>query len=133
MSLTPSSLKLLDKVHPDLIKILKLAASRTKLAVKITCGKRSMAEQRHMVEIKASKTMNSRHLIGPDGFAHAVDVAFVVRGKTRFDWPLYYEFEPLMKAAAKELHLPIEWGGDWESFKDGPHFQLPYGAKYPQP
>ena len=21
--------------------------------------------------------------------------------------------------------LPIEWGGDWVSFKDGPHFQLP--------
>ena len=21
--------------------------------------------------------------------------------------------------------VPIEWGGDWRTFKDGPHFQLP--------
>ena len=26
--------------------------------------------------------------------------------------------------------VPIEWGGDWRTFKDGPHFQLPWG-KYP--
>ncbi|EGY9805794.1 M15 family metallopeptidase, partial [Escherichia coli] len=23
-----------------------------------------------------------------------------------------------------------EWGGDWKTLKDGPHFQLPHGA-YP--
>ena len=25
---------------------------------------------------------------------------------------------------------PVEWGGDWKTLKDGPHFQLPHGA-YP--
>ncbi|EHW5162789.1 TPA: M15 family metallopeptidase, partial [Escherichia coli] len=24
----------------------------------------------------------------------------------------------------------VEWGGDWKTLKDGPHFQLPHGA-YP--
>jgi len=28
------------------------------------------------------------------------------------------------------VKVPIEWGGDWKTFKDGPHFQLPH-AKYP--
>jgi len=23
------------------------------------------------------------------------------------------------------LRIPIEWGGDWKSFPDGPHYQLP--------
>jgi peptidoglycan L-alanyl-D-glutamate endopeptidase CwlK len=32
-----------------------------------------------------------------------------------------------MKQAAYELNIKIEWGGDWKSFKDGPHFQLPKG------
>ncbi|HCB7677349.1 TPA: M15 family metallopeptidase, partial [Escherichia coli] len=26
--------------------------------------------------------------------------------------------------------IPVEWGGDWKTLKDGPHFQLPHGA-YP--
>ena len=29
-----------------------------------------------------------------------------------------------MKQAAKELGVNIVWGGDWKSFKDGPHFQI---------
>jgi peptidoglycan L-alanyl-D-glutamate endopeptidase CwlK len=29
-----------------------------------------------------------------------------------------------MKQAAMDLGVQIEWGGDWTSFKDGPHFQL---------
>ena len=33
-------------------------------------------------------------------------------------------------AAAANLGTPIEWGGDWVSFKDGPHWQLPH-AEYP--
>ncbi|CAK1691465.1 hypothetical protein VCRA2119O147_7240001 [Vibrio crassostreae] len=28
------------------------------------------------------------------------------------------------KQAAKELNVPIVWGGDWVSFKDGPHVEL---------
>ena len=35
-----------------------------------------------------------------------------------------------MKAAALELQVAIEWGGDWKSFKDGPHFQLTW-EEYP--
>jgi peptidoglycan L-alanyl-D-glutamate endopeptidase CwlK len=30
-----------------------------------------------------------------------------------------------MKLAAEQLDIPLEWGGDWISFQDGPHFQLP--------
>lgn len=39
--------------------------------------------------------------------------------------PLYYKIADAMKQAADELRIPIEWGGDWRTFKDGPHFQLP--------
>jgi peptidoglycan L-alanyl-D-glutamate endopeptidase CwlK len=35
-----------------------------------------------------------------------------------------------MKQASKELDIPVDWGGDWESFKDGAHFQLSY-SQYP--
>jgi peptidoglycan L-alanyl-D-glutamate endopeptidase CwlK len=35
-----------------------------------------------------------------------------------------------MKTAAAAEGVPVEWGGDWRSFFDGPHFQLPW-ASYP--
>lgn len=29
-----------------------------------------------------------------------------------------------MKQAAKELNVPINWGGDWQKTKDYPHFEV---------
>jgi peptidoglycan L-alanyl-D-glutamate endopeptidase CwlK len=57
---------------------------------------------------------------------HAVDLAALVGGEIRWDWPLYDRLAVAMKGAAKECGVRIEWGGDWTSFKDGPHFQLPW-------
>jgi peptidoglycan L-alanyl-D-glutamate endopeptidase CwlK len=36
-----------------------------------------------------------------------------------------------VKRAAQEVGVPVEWGGDWKSFKDGPHWQLPF-KEYPK-
>jgi peptidoglycan L-alanyl-D-glutamate endopeptidase CwlK len=63
--------------------------------------------------------MRSRHLTG-----HAVDIAPWVDGTVSWAWPLYYKLAPAVKQASKECDVPVEWGGDWRSFKDGPHWQL---------
>ena len=57
---------------------------------------------------------------------HAVDLGAFVGGEFRWDWPLYHKIAAAVKQAAKEVAVPIEWGGDWKSFKDGPHYQLPW-------
>jgi len=36
-----------------------------------------------------------------------------------------------MKQAAEELNVDMDWGGDWKSFPDGPHYQLAWGS-YPK-
>ena len=79
-------------------------------------GIRSLERQEKLVVSGASKTMNSRHLTG-----HAVDI---IPYPVSWDWPLYYPIADAMKSAAKELNVDLEWGGDWTSFKDGPHWQL---------
>ena len=120
-----ASLKKMDGVHPDLVRVMKRAITLTPIDFKITEGLRSIERQRQLVAAGASKTMKSRHLTG-----HAVDVAALIGRNVRWDWPLYAQIAVAVKEAAKQINVPIEWGGDWKTFKDGPHFQLPW-AKYP--
>ena len=112
-------------LHPDLKKVLNRAIQTTDLDFTIIEGLRTLERQKDLVVAGASKTLNSRHLDG-----HAVDIAPFVGGEVRWDWPLYHRLAKVVKAAAKEVNVPIEWGGDWIRFKDGPHWQLPW-KRYP--
>lgn len=125
MELNKRSLDNLKGVHPDMIRIVRHAATISSVPFIVTEGLRSVERQKQLMKAGASKTMRSRHLTG-----HAVDLAALVGGKVRWDWPLYAKIAAAMKRAANDLGLSVEWGGDWRSFKDGPHFQLPWGA-YP--
>lgn len=121
MMLNPRSNANLNGVHPDLVRVVRLAAANAELEFVVTEGVRTLARQTEMVAKGASRTMRSRHLDG-----HAVDLAAVIGGDVRWDWPLYDRLGAQMKAAAASLKVPLEWGGDWVSFRDGPHFQLPW-------
>lgn len=121
---------LLAKAHPDLVRIMRAALEHSAVSFVITESVRSVQRQRQLVNSGASQTMRSRHLPGKDGLSRAVDVAAIVGGKISWDWPLYERIAVAVKQAAKDLQIPIEWGGDWKSFKDGPHYQLPWSA-YP--
>lgn len=132
MILSANSETRLKKVHPDLVRVVRRAALSItgEPGFIITCGIRTLEEQKRLKAIGASKTLRSRHLPGAKtGLSHAVDLAATVNGKVRWDWPLYHKLAAVMKAAAKAEKVSLEWGGDWK-FKDGPHFQLPW-ASYP--
>lgn len=140
MILGKSSLSKLSKVHPDLVRVVKRAIKITPIDFTVTCGIRSLAEQKMLVAKGASKTMRSRHLPGKtNGLSHAIDLAPLLEGKLRWDWPLFHKMAPAMFTAAREEGVTIEWGGNWKTsytaalsktFADGPHFQLPWN-KYP--
>lgn len=106
-------------VHPDLVKIIELAITRSPVDFVVVEGLRSPERQKELFDKGASKTLNSRHITG-----HAVDIAPVVEGSLRWDWPLYHRIAPVVKQCAEELGVEIVWGGDWKSFPDGPHFEL---------
>ena len=109
----------LTGVHPDLIRVVEAAIAATPVDFMITEGLRSPARQAALVRAGASRTLKSRHLTG-----HAVDVAALVDGAIRWDWPLYGRIAAVFKAEAARLGIPIVWGGDWTSLRDGPHFEL---------
>ena len=119
------SLKRLEGIHPDLRKVLDRAIATTDIDFTVLEGLRTLETQRHYVATGKSKTMNSRHLTG-----HAVDIAPLVDGKVTWDWDVYDRFAPIIKQAAKDAGIKVEWGGDWK-WRDGPHWQLPW-ADYPK-
>lgn len=109
----------LQGVHPDLIAVVEAAILRTPVDFMVTEGRRDPVRQVALVRAGASRTLNSRHLTG-----HAVDVAALVEGQVRWDWPLYGRIAGAFKAAATDLGIPLTWGGDWTRLRDGPHFEL---------
>lgn len=133
MDLNTSSKAKLKGVHPDLVRVVNRCAKDWKdkqFTFGLTCGVRTLEEQKILVKKGASKTLKSRHIPAPNGYSHAADAVAFIDGKVRWDWPLYDKIAKAMKAAAKAEKVQIEWGGDWVSFRDGPHFQLPW-ATYP--
>jgi peptidoglycan L-alanyl-D-glutamate endopeptidase CwlK len=124
VSLNARSRERLKGVHPDLVAVVERAAEIGPAFI-VTEGLRTVERQKQLLAAGASRTMNSRHITG-----HAVDLAALVDGKVRWDWPLYYRLAAAMKQAAVERNVAIIWGGDWKSFPDGPHFELNRSA-YP--
>jgi len=115
----------LQGVHSDLVRIVERAIELTAVDFAVLEGTRTAERQKALFKAGATTTHKSRHLTG-----HAVDLGAYVNGGVRWDWPLYHKIADAMQQAADELGVAIEWGGDWRTFPDGPHFQLPWD-KYP--
>ena len=132
MTLNLTSLSRLRGVHPDLVRVVLRCADDWKdkdTGFIVTQGVRTLQEQKLLLKKGASKTLRSRHLKAPNGYAHAVDLAVVLKDAVTWHWPMYERLAKAMKAAAKKEGVPLEAGADWK-FKDGPHFQLPW-KEYP--
>lgn len=93
-------------------------------------GVRSEEQQAENVRRGVSKTLASKHLKQPDGWAHAVDVApFPVDWQ---DTERFRAFGGFVLGVAAIMGVPLIWGGDWngnrtfkdERFVDLPHFEL---------
>jgi peptidoglycan L-alanyl-D-glutamate endopeptidase CwlK len=117
--LSQRSLDRMKGVDERLVNVVKRAIEISEVDFMVTEGLRTKERQAQLVKAGASKTMNSKHIIGK-----AVDLAAVVDGQVRWDWPLYHKIAKAMKRAAEILNVKIEWGGDWITFKDGPHYQI---------
>tara|TARA_R100001086_G_scaffold22373_1_gene10743 strand:- start:1510 stop:2028 length:519 start_codon:yes stop_codon:yes gene_type:complete len=120
--LSSRSLKNLKGVHPDLVAVVQLAITRTPIDFMVIEGLRTLERQKELVRSGDSRTLNSRHLTG-----HAVDIVPLTNGKVSWAWPQYYKLAPVIMDCAMELGVSLEWGGDWTTLKDGPHWQLSWG------
>lgn len=118
-SLSAQSRTHIEGVHTDLVRVVERAIEISEVDFAVIEGLRTPERQEELVSQGKSTTLHSRHLTG-----HAVDLAAIVNGMTSWGFRYYRQIASAMKTAASELDIEIEWGGDWPTFRDGPHFQL---------
>ena len=109
----------LAECHEDLQTLMNAVIVETDII--ILCGHRGEQEQNEAYRTGKSKLMwpNGKHNKLP---ALAVDVA-----PYPIDWNNIERFKELaviIKRIAGELGINVKWGGDWQSFKDYPHWEL---------
>lgn len=117
--LSSRSLDSLKGVRPELSIIVGIALVESPYDFVVTEGVRTKERQEILVNTGKSRTMNSKHLTGD-----AIDIAVIVDGDVTWDMRYY---EPVAKTfldIADRLGFNLEWGGNWKTFKDGPHFQI---------
>ena len=132
------SLRMLQDVHPQLVRVVKRAIQispqdfmviegvRSRDQCWSNWGKGRTVEQCRAAGVpaiyakpQAAKVtwlrdpLNSRHCIQPDGYGHAVDLA-----PYPLDWSDPRKFDAIaaaMRQAAAELGVAVRWGADWDN------------------
>lgn len=112
-------------VHPELIRVVEIAASRTFLKWRVNEGLRTPERQKELMADKASMTLNSRHLTG-----HAVDL-LLLKPDGAPDWTFanYHALAAEVLDVACREGVKMRWGGLFRDakgkrFADGLHFEL---------
>jgi peptidoglycan L-alanyl-D-glutamate endopeptidase CwlK len=134
------SLSRLQTCHPLLVTLFERVIARADLALDLSvlCGHRTNEEQAELYAkgrtapgkvITHKRPGESKHNRQP---SHAVDVAPYVGGSVSWAWPHYHAVAPVIRAewAAMQAEgivpagVTLTWGGDWQTFPDGPHWEL---------
>jgi hypothetical protein len=109
-------MSLVDEQSAFLLDVCKLIPFATNLGFVVT-GKelqRTLEQQKIYVQMGRSKTMNSNHIR-----CCAIDLYFFKDGKLVYDIPLLKPIGEYWES----LNPKNRWGGNWNSFKDVPHFE----------
>ena len=144
--LSQKSLARLNGVKNEMHSVVCEAIKLSKIDFGVTCGLRTEAEQRELVNKGASQTMKSFHLTGD-----AVDVVAYLGSRISWELNLYDDIADAFKEAALNNNVKLRWGAawhqnltDWEgssedlmnayvdlrrsqgrrAFIDAPHFEL---------
>lgn len=129
-------------VHPDLVKVVRLALIISSVDFAVIEGLRTLERHRFLYSQGRTRagnivtwTMQSKHLKQPDGYGHAVDLLPVNPDTGKADWNYregFIEINRAMAAASQKLSVATRWGADWnrngKAFEkgetDSPHHEL---------
>ncbi len=129
-NLNDRSFKNLD-VCPPLVQVTELASKRMpitepQISFMVIDGFRTDAE--HAENLRKGVTWVKRS-VHQDGLA--IDVVAMIGKHISWDAKHYPEINKAFQQAAKELDIPLIWGGDWK-VRDWGHFELKNRECYPK-
>lgn len=134
--LSKRSLDNLKQIHPDLVLVMTEAIKTTPIDFTITDGIRTTAEQQRLyaqgrttpgkiVTNTDGVRKKSNHQPHTDGYGYAVDLYPYRYGSVQVnDANGLKIIAEHIKLIANALGVKIQWGGDWLSLIDMPHFEL---------
>jgi len=117
--LSAASQARLDGAHPLLRKLFAKVGEQTNIAVLDSQRGRAAQERAFALGHSRAHFGQSAHNWAP---AVALDVV-----PYPIDWNNLQRFRNLaaiVKAEAKQMGIPIAWGGDWKKLLDMPHYEL---------
>ena len=97
--LSNRSLGKLEGVHPDMVATVKRAIELTKVDFGITCGLRTVEEQKKLVASGRSQTMNSKHI--PQTVSRILKETYA--GKSRSMTTSAMPWQRLLRKRARQL------------------------------
>lgn len=123
----PASAQRIAKLHPKMRAVAAQLLTRAEMQgikLRVTSTLRTYAEQTELYAQgrtkPGGKVTNAKAGESWHNFGLAMDVVAIKDGKA--DWE-----GPWERIAEIGKSLGLEWGGDWQSFKDKPHFQMKFG------
>lgn len=125
--------KLISQLHPkvrDKARAFINEAEKQGMKLKVTSGVRTYAEQDKLYAkgrtTAGSKVTNAKSGYSWHNFSNAFDIVPVENGKINWNSKNWKKIGTLGKT------FGLEWGGDWKSFVDKPHFQDNFGLSLAQ-
>ena len=115
-----------DQLKPPMQRVIRRAIKITKIDFSVVECRRSIEQQQINIDNGVSWSLDSRHLVDPNGDddkVFAADIYPYYEGRTNHDEWLYREIAEAMFQAAIELDVDIRWGGFWKT-ADNPHWHL---------
>lgn len=113
------SLDILNQSHPDLIRLFKEVIKEYDCSV--ICGYRGEKEQEEAFRNGYSKAHWKQ---SPHNFSPSLAVDVIPYPKDWNDIKRFKELAGITKIKAVDMGIEIDWGGDWENFRDYPHYQI---------
>jgi len=132
MTADPHRLRHLKGCHPALIERIQHVIQAMEVLgyeLLLTQGVRTVAQQQALYRQGRTRpgkivtncdgiVRRSNHQVKADGFGHAVDVAWRIDDEVTWEGPW-----AILGAVAANNDLV--WGGNWRTFPDRPHLELP--------
>lgn len=127
------SIDRIKKLHPDAIglfqRFIEEAENTLDITLRVTQGLRTFEEQNELYAQgrtkPGSKVTNAKGGQSFHNYGISVDLVEMKNGQPNWN----FDFKKLKPIAEK---YGIEWGGDFKSIVDKPHFQLSFGYTWQQ-